>query len=186
MNVSLALRYWDQIESTMAPHVSLASPACIATDGEWMREFMSILSLRTAQRQQSRCGDESHGIDYVAVHWYGSPDVDTFQTEIAHYYGLYNRSLMITEFAVADWTADTVEGNRFSQEEVLAFMQAALPWLESQDWIIAYSWFPFEITDPVGTSSSLFDRHGNLTKLGSYYKTVHEENPSGNQSMSVY
>jgi hypothetical protein len=189
LNVSDAVTYWERIESIMPQNVSLVSPACSDPDGEWMQEFMSNTARSALSRQQGRCGvgnSASQTIDYVAVHWYGSPDVETFQSAMQMYYSLYNRTLMITEFAVADWMAETVQDNRYSREGVLEFMKAALPWLEAQSWIAAYSWFPYEITDPVGTSSSLFDRNGNLTRLGSYYKSVTNENPAGNQSISVW
>jgi hypothetical protein len=191
MNVTAAVMYWERLESLMPHHVSLVSPACSDPDGEWMQDFMSQSSGRKTQsrQQQGRCGDENDAygtIDHVAVHWYGPPDVETFQSAMQMYYGLYNRSLMVTEFAVADWTAETVQDNRYSREDVLEFMKAALPWLESQSWVAAYSWFPYEMTDPVGTSSALFDRNGNLTRLGAYYKSVGNENPSGNQSISVW
>jgi Glycosyl hydrolase catalytic core len=186
MNASVALRYWEQIESAL-PHVPLISPACAAPDGEWMQDFMSGLQ-QTRQRRASDGGDCPPRVDteHVAVHWYGPANVETFQEKIRLFHDLYNKSLMITEFAVADWDATSVQDNQYSRYDVLEFMKAVVPWLESQSWIAAYAWFPFNVTDPVGTSSALFDRNGNLTRLGMYYKSVVNDNQAGNQSIVAW
>jgi hypothetical protein len=63
---------------------------------------------------------------------------------------------LLTEFSVADWKATSVEDNRYSPEQVLAFLQKMLPWMEARDWILGYSWFSFDVDDPRGTSSALF------------------------------
>ena len=62
-------------------------------------------------------------------------------------------------------------------------MKQALPWMEEQDCIAGYAWFPFDINCPVGNSSALFDKNGNLTACGRYYKSVTPENPSGDQTI---
>jgi hypothetical protein len=91
--------------------------------------------------------------------------------------------LLITEFAPADWKAATVQGNRHSPAKVLAFMKEVLPWMEAQDWIAGYAWFSFYIDAKQGTSSALFDKDGNLTACGKYYKSITPKNPSGDQSI---
>jgi len=77
--------------------------------------------------------------------------------------------LIITEFAVADWKAKHVNENKFTAAQVLAFMKSVLPWLEAQDWIIGYAWYPFPIDSAAGTCSALFHKDGTLTDLGLYY-----------------
>ena len=93
------------------------------------------------------------------------------------------RSLLISEFAVADWGAKSVEGNAHSTESVLKFMKDVLPWMESQNWIAGYAWFSFGVNEAVGTSSALFDLKGNLTVLGQFYKSVTRENPEGKKNI---
>lgn len=186
MNASVALRYWEQMESAL-PHIPLISPACAAPDGEWMQDFMTGLWQARQRRAIDEGGCASRAdMEHVAVHWYGPANVETFQEKIRLYHDLYNKSLMITEFAVADWEATSIQDNRYSRYDVLEFMKEVLPWLESQSWIAAYAWFPFKVTDPVGTSSSLFDRNGNLTRLGMYYKSVVNDNQAGNQSIVAW
>jgi hypothetical protein len=110
--------------------------------------------------------------------------VELFEVKAYMLYGS-DRPLLITEFAIADWDATTLEENRHSANEVLAFMKDVLPWMEEpeQDWIAGYSWFSFDASSPVGTSSALFDDDGALTTLGRYYASVTTENPTGDQSI---
>ena len=91
------------------------------------------------------------------------------------------RPLLISEFAVADWGAKTVDQNSHSPEEVLKFMKNVLPWMEKQNWIAGYSWFSFGMHEAVGTSSALFDKNGKLTTLGKFYSSVTSEDPLGDQ-----
>ena len=65
-------------------------------------------------------------------------------------------------------------------------MKQALPWLESTSWIIAYSWFSFQDTDPHGCSSALFNSTtGNLTAAGQFYKSIRSDNIYGDQSIQI-
>ena len=57
--------------------------------------------------------------------------------------------------------------------------------MEQQNWIAGYAWFSFETNDPNGSSSALFDGDGNLTASGRFYQSVTNENPDGNQSISL-
>ena len=126
-------------------------------------------------------------VDYIGVHWYGGPNVAAFQQRMTQIYRAYGskQPLLLTEFAVADWTAmnKTPSDNRYSPQQVLAFMKQVLPWLEHQNWIAGYAWFPFAPTAAQGTSSALFDANGKLTTLGKYYRSVRTERPEGNQAI---
>ncbi len=62
-------------------------------------------------------------------------------------------------------------------------MKEVLPWMEQQDWIAGYAWFPFSVDSPQGTSSALFDQNGKLTACGRYYTSVTPEHPYGDQSI---
>jgi hypothetical protein len=62
-------------------------------------------------------------------------------------------------------------------------MKEVLPWLERQDWVAGYAWFSFERNQAVGHTSSLYDKKGNLTACGRYYRSVTTENPDGDQSI---
>jgi hypothetical protein len=162
-------------------NIPLCSPACAnplsdvdestqGVRGTWMRDFM-----READKRNYR-------IDYIGVHWYGSTSPRAFKERMVQVYEAYaRRPLLISEFAVADWGAKTVDQNSHSPEEVLKFMKNVLPWMEKQNWIAGYSWFSFEIHEAVGTSSALFDKSGKLTTLGKFYSSVTNEDPLGDQ-----
>jgi hypothetical protein len=62
-----------------------------------------------------------------------------------------------------------------------------LPWMEEpeQDWIAGYSWFSFDASSPVGTSSALFDDDGSITTPVRYYASVTTENPTYRRSVEL-
>ena len=124
-------------------------------------------------------------LDWVGVHWYGGADFASFARSMSLLHEKYQRPLLVTEFAPADWNAATPEENRRSPEQVLAFMKKALPWMEAQDWIAGYAWFSFSASSAAGTSSALFNADGSLTALGRFYASVTTENPEGDQSIVV-
>ena len=175
-----ALKYWPMLEQLGIP---LCSPACAnplsdvddstqGVRGTWMRDFM-----READKRNYR-------MDYIGVHWYGGTSPRSFKERMIEVYEAYGRRpLLISEFAVADWGAKSIEENPHSKESVLKFMKDVLPWMEKQNWIAGYAWFSFGINEAVGTSSTLFDRDGNLTTLGRFYQSVTKENPEGNQDI---
>ena len=154
MSVERALSAWPILESA---NVTLVSPSCASPLGDWMKAFME----RAAQLQ--------YRVDVVGVHYYGGTNPRAFQGLLKSMYEMYQRPILVTEFAPADWEAQTVAQNRYSPEEVLAFMKEVLPWMESQDWILGYAWFPFDVNDKHGTSSALLLPNNRRTVLGEFY-----------------
>lgn len=163
--------------------VPLCSPGCANTEGiddetvqgvsgTWMRDFMREIDRR------------GYRVDYIGVHWYGGTNPLSFKAKMRRIYEKYGRRpLLITEFAPADWRAKSPGENRHTPARVLAFMKDALPWIEQQDWIAGYAWFPFAVDSRAGTASALFDRQGNLTACGRYYRSITPENPDGDQTI---
>jgi len=170
ISVDKALAAWPLLEST---GVSIVSPSAAHPDKEWMSEFMK-------GSKEANCR-----MDWIGVHWYGGANFQGFANAMKSFHKLFGKPLLVTEFAPADWKASSPADNRWSQAQVLAFMKKALPWLEKQDWIAGYAWFPFNITSKQGTSSALFDEDGNLTALGRFYASVRSDNPNGDQSIEV-
>lgn len=186
MSVDKAIEFWPQLEALNVP---LCSPSCAnplscekaesctqGVSGCWMRDFMN-----QARKLELR-------VDYIGVHWYGGPNFAGFKKRMRDIHEAYDLPLILTEFAVADWKAmgKTTDCNKYKQSQVLEFMKVALPWLEAQDWIFGYAWFPFKATCPQGTCSALFTKQGKLTALGRYYASINPENPSGNQDEKVW
>jgi Glycosyl hydrolase catalytic core len=155
MKLETALSSWPLLEACNVP---LVSPSCAYPLGEWMTAFMD------------RAAELNLRMDAVGVHYYGSPNARAFIGLMRTIYAQYGRPILVTEFAVGDWQADTPAENRYSPEAVLDFLKEVLPWMEEQDYILGYAWFPFNIDDPVGTSSAMILPSGNLTALGQFYK----------------
>ena len=80
-----------------------------------MRDFM-----READKRNYR-------MDYIGVHWYGGTSPRSFKERMIEVYEAYGRRpLLISEFAVADWGAKSIEQNSHSKESVLKFMKDVL------------------------------------------------------------
>lgn len=176
LSVEQALHIWPALESLGVP---LCSPSAANTlggkgfGGHWMPEFMQEVERRGLR------------VDYIGAHAYSGPSAAEVKNRLRKIYDKYGqRPLIVTEFGVADWaTLDGVSKNRYSQAQVLSFMKEILPWMERQDWIAGYAWFPYRVESPHGTSSALFDADGNLNALGRFYRSVTPDNPDGDQSI---
>ncbi len=154
MTVEQAIQLWPTLEKLGIP---IGSPAAVNPLGEWMDDFMS---------EVDRLG---YRVDYICVHNYGGTNVSSFKSRMTEIYNKWKKPLILTEFAPADWNAKTPEENRLTDEAVLNFMKGVLPWMEETEWIYGYAWFPFGQDSAPGCRSALFDKDGNLTKLGKYY-----------------
>ena len=170
--VADAIAAWPGFEGLGIP---IVSPSPVQPVGPWMTDFMANVTESCLQ------------VDYIGVHWYGGISATGFQSRMQEIYAYYGslRPLLITEFAPADWNAQTVNDNKYSRAQVLAFMKHVLPWLEAQSWIMGYAWFPFSATNPAGTASALFNEDDTMTALGLYYASVNSTNPSGDQTIQV-
>lgn len=154
MQVREALEAWPQLESINLP---LVSPSCVDAEGPWMKAFMLAIDRRGLR------------VDIVGLHYYGGASPIAFQKKLERVYSKYGRPILVTEFAVADWKANTPQENRYSKSAVLHYMEEVLPWLEARPWILGYAWFSFHEDNPAGTSSALYHGDGTMTELGGYY-----------------
>jgi hypothetical protein len=171
MPVSNAIEFWPTLESL---GLALGGPAPVQSTGDWITSFIAEVDSQCLR------------LEYVAVHWYADPNPQTFKNKMITVYNeLGQRPLMLTEFAVADWSATTVQENRYSQADILTFMKEVLPWIEAQEWIVGYSWYSFKDTFPAGSTSALFDSQGSLTPLGLFYASVSPDSPQGDQTIST-
>lgn len=155
--VARALKAWPLLESVGLP---LGSPACAHPGGKWMREFM-----HGVRRHHYR-------VNFICIHWYGSPNPRAFLHMLAVMYHRYHRPLWITEFAIGDWgiKKNPHHLNKYSPAMVAGFMRAVLPVLNRLPYVKRYAWFPAprSLTWPTGTSA-LYHKDGRLTKLGRIY-----------------
>lgn len=156
MSLEETLNAWPLLMET---GMRLGSPGCVHPDKQWMIDFMK--------------GVEDRGlrVDFVNVHSYGGPNAEALVKRLENVHKMFGeRPVWITEFAVGDWEAKSVEQNRHKPESVLRFMEDVLPRLDKLDFLERYAWFPAKPTSiPLGTSA-LFDADGGLTRLGEVYR----------------
>lgn len=155
VTVQQALAAWPLL---MRTGMRLGSPSCVHPDKEWMQEFMAGVRKRGLR------------VDFIGVHSYGGPSAEALMKRLEAIHRLYERPLWITEFAVGDWEAKTVQENRHKPDVVLRFMEQVLPMLDRLDFVERYAWFAADASSaPLGTSA-LFDARGALTPLGRCYR----------------
>ena len=169
MEVEEALRLWPNLESLGLP---LVSPSCAHPENQWMSDFMRETSL------------DCRRVDWVGVHWYGNANFDEFRHTMLAYYQQYNRPLLITEFAPVNWNASSAD-EEIPEDEIVAFLKQAIPWLEKQSWVAGYSWFSFTKTKHPGSTAALFDTDGGLTQSGMYYASVRTETLFGKEMLGA-
>lgn len=152
MTVDEAINLWPKLEEIGLP---LGSPSPSHPDKEWMKEFMhkaDSLNLR---------------VDFVCVHHYGDDSAEDFLNKLKRVHKMYDKPIWITEFAVADWEAESLESNIYTQGDVVWFLKKVLPVLEELDYVERYAWFDGRRAPLI--SSSLYDENFELTKVGEYY-----------------
>lgn len=151
-------------ENLMKTGLRMVSPACRqGAVFSWLNSF-NQLAIENDIR-----------IDVIAVHWYdwnsnpqNSPNADPedifnrFKTYLNNVRTLYGLPIWITEF----------NANKYRTTEVnKEFMELAIPYLESKNFIERYSWFEPNPVDPstVG-NGEYFDTNMNHTDIGLFYK----------------
>ncbi len=130
----------------------------------WLKDFYDL-----ATEQDIR-------IDVIGVHWYdwgsnptNSPNADAnevfqrFVTYLEDVHDLYGLPIWITEF-----NANPNRTNQVNYE----FMQLALPYLESLDYVERYAWF-----EPFSDVADYTDSSGNLTNVGTFIANL-ESSPA--------
>lgn len=159
MSVAEVLKWWPQISDLAALTVAPA-PLHPFTPDEWLPDFV---------QQAAELGLR---YNYMALHHYPSPDAAGFLSTVDRVYETYGLPVWITEFAVADWNASPTKPNIYPAGQVLEFMEAVLPELDRRPHVARYSWFgagPDAATTPALETSTLFDKSGQMTKLGEFY-----------------
>ncbi len=155
MSLEETLDAWPLLMET---GMRLGSPGCTHPDKEWMIQFMAGVKERNLR------------VDFISVHSYGGPSAEALVKRLENVHKMFERPIWITEFAVGDWEAKSVEQNRHKPDSVLRFMEAVLPMLDKLDFVERYAWFSAKTTsNPLGTSA-LFDAGGALTRLGECYR----------------
>ncbi|RXK61634.1 T9SS type A sorting domain-containing protein [Lacibacter luteus] len=152
---AVAVAYYENL---MSLGVRLGSPAP-REEGPtgWLRDFNTIAKAKDVR------------FDFVAVHWYdwasnpaSTPNAtaeqifNRFKAYLQNVYNIYQLPIWITEF--------NANPNRPNATQE-AFLNLALPYLESLDYVERYAYF-----QPVSNTGNYYDAGGNLTNIGTLYK----------------
>lgn len=137
----------------------------------WLLEFAELAKARDVR------------FDFVAVHWYdwgsnpaNNPNADPqvifkrFKNYLANVHRIYGLPIWITEFNANPNRSNAIQA---------AFLELALPYLESLEYVERYAYFePMSAnsSNPVD-SADLLDDNGNLTNIGEIYLN-HPSTPS--------
>lgn len=140
------------------PGRRLGSPATSTNPskaGSWLEQFMA---------------DPAPQVDFVCVHWYAPPSVDSFLKQIDAVWAKYQKPIWVTEFAVADWSGKFQGG--FDVALVQQFMKDACAGLNARDYVERYTWKTRGVSDANMGTSALFNDDGSLTALGTIYNNI--------------
>jgi hypothetical protein len=134
---------------------NIISPACANDTDTWMSEFMAAVKSQ---------GLVCHA---VAIHAYQST-ASSFLSFVDSVHNQYGYNVYVTEFAPTDWANPTT----ITVADCQAFMSTAIPGLKSRGYVLDYSWYCGTLPG-TGTleTAALFDASGNLTTLGTQYKS---------------
>ncbi len=161
--VDTAIRYYKNLLKT---GLRMGSPATEEQNygtNKWLGDFMDGVTVDTTR------------VDFIAIHWYdwgswsanqnttptGAQVLTRFKNYINNVYALYKRPIWITEFN---------SNKNTTLETHVAFMQLALPYLESDARVERYAYFFPQLLPPV-------DGNGVLTAMGQTYSD-HVSSPS--------
>lgn len=174
----VAVGYYQNLMKT---GMRLVSPSCRenAPFG-WLKEFHDKANVQDIR------------IDVIAVHWYdwgsnptSSPNAsptnvfNRFKTYLQNVYDLYKLPIWITEF--------NANPNRTNATNY-GFMQLALPYLETLDYVERYCWY-----QPNSGVADYYDASGTvLTNVGTFYQnqastpSIPESTLSENSNLDIY
>ncbi|MEQ8208734.1 MAG: glycosyl hydrolase, partial [Lacipirellulaceae bacterium] len=143
MSVAQAIDVWDIMDDQLSgAGLKLVSPGVSdnLAGREWLADFMSQAAANNLI------------VDEIAFHWYGGVNPNNpvgsangFLSRVDSYYNTYGLPIWITEFAGLDF------GNTVGSPELIAanaaFLEVAIPGLESRPYVNRYSWWQYGQSD---------------------------------------
>jgi hypothetical protein len=160
LTADAALAAWPNLQGIAT---ELVSPSCAQPQSEWMQSFIA-----TAEKSKLQ-------VDSIGFHHYGSPEPEDFIGLLDKVHQMYGRPIWVTEFAAADWQAkEGGPSNRYTEQQMIDFMQAVCKFMEETSWVRGYAWYPWGNPGAVGplSVSSFFDTDGKLSMVGQAYAAV--------------
>lgn len=150
-------------------NVKKVSPVPTGFPSIWLDRFMDAQKALD-QGQVSTARDFE--VHYVALHIYGGINSTGWLQKCDDAFARYNKPIWVTETCVHDTAATTVAENRYSRAQVEQFMREIWAGAQTRPHIQRIAWHTRDITDPVGTSGSLFNSNGTLTSTGVVWRDL--------------
>ena len=157
MSVDEAIALWPKLEEIGVP---LGSPAPAGLRNGWLEEFML-----KAEQNNLR-------VDFICIHLYLNNNPQLFLDMIDETYNKYNKPIWITEMAVVDNQATSIDNNKYSPIQILGTMRTLLPELYNRKYVHRFAWFNGTESSPNYPrlySSRLYNDDESMTELGEYY-----------------
>lgn len=148
LTVEEAVLKWKWV-CTLAPSVGSPSMAGNPLKKPWLKDFLK----QTEDR-----------VDFITYHWYKGISVDKFIDDVTSLICEFGKPVYITEFACQTGASGRCEPEKYSQEEVDAFIAGAVAWLESEPRVLRYAWHSAS-----EGSSCLYEPDGSLSRTGRAY-----------------
>ena len=150
MNVSHAVTAYQKWVQPYAGSISLGAPAVSndLTPGaglDWLQQFMSACTGCT--------------VDFIPIHFYGSVlDPNQMITYVNQAHSMFpGVPMWVTEYGTTSGTPD----------QILAWLEVVVPWLDSQSWIVRHAYF----MDAPGDSFLINANGTGMSDLGKYYNS---------------
>ena len=165
ITVEEALELWPKLESTKMRLGSPSPAGGPARPGGWLDRFMTGAKER------------GYRVDFICVHWYGENYDPTAATNALKKYltdvhDRYQRPVWLTEFTISKHD----KGPPATLAEQQAFMEKALPMLDSLPFLERYSWFVFGFNKKGGPQNwYLLNADNELSEIGKTYSTASQE-----------
>jgi len=113
-------------------------------------------------------------VDYVAVHWYNC-DLPSLKAYLEGNVDAGGTLQGFTQFGKPIWLTEFCCDNTHPVAEQMAYMQAAVPYLENNPNVLRYSWFSASAIP----NALLMNSDGSLTSLGQTYAGLAETCSAG-------
>jgi len=157
ISVDEVISLWPKLEEIGVP---LGSPAPAGLGNGWLDEFMM------------KANENGLRVDFICIHLYLNNNPQLFLQKVDEVYEKYNKPIWITEMAVVDNQATTIDNNRYSPIQILGTMRTLLPELYNRKYVLRFAWFNGTESSPNFPrlySSRLYNDDETLTELGEYY-----------------
>jgi hypothetical protein len=110
--------------------------------------------------------------DFICLHWYAPPNADHFLGWLDDIHTKYQKPIWITEMCVADWKATQDVPERWSTDQIQAFMDHVVAGMNQRSYVERFAWKTRPTTDVFMGNGALIAMDGSLTQLGKHYSTL--------------